>query len=98
MLSRKFFGGATRDGLPSLSGKSKGVMHEFAIHLITSPGTGHEGCSTTSQPGVCGNAPLIWVEPRSVMAALTLARRFAPPGSVLEVWRDHECVHRETLQ
>jgi hypothetical protein len=73
-------------------------MHEFAIHLIASPGTGHAVSSMDQPAGGRAKAPLIWVEPRSVMAALTLARRFAPPGSVLEVWRDHECVHRETLQ
>ncbi len=73
-------------------------MHEFAIHLIASAEAGNEVCSTDRSAASRSKAPLIWVEPRSVMAALTLARRFAPPGSVLEVWRDHECVHRETLQ
>jgi hypothetical protein len=73
-------------------------MHEFAIHLIASPETGHEVSPPEHAAHIRAKAPLIWVEPRSVMAALDLARRFAPPGSVLEVWRDHECVHRETLQ
>jgi len=63
-------------------------MHEFTIHLLAS-----------SESGRLCEAPLIWIDPRpSVMAALTLARHCAPPGSVVEVWRDYDCVHRETLQ
>jgi hypothetical protein len=62
-------------------------MHEFAIHLLVSSDSGRDTGS------------LIWIDPRpSVMAALSLARSCAPSGSVVEVWRDYDCVHRETLQ
>jgi len=63
-------------------------MHQFAIHLLA--------CSKTGHPS---GPALIWVNPQpSTLEALVLARRNAPPGSVVEVWRDHECVHRETVQ
>jgi hypothetical protein len=94
--AKKIFLRATRSISASLGQKSKGFMHEFAIHLIASPGTGDE----YPEDQAAGGRPhsLVWVEPRSVMAALALARRCAPPGSVVEVWRDHECVHRETVR
>lgn len=43
-------------------------------------------------------APLIWAAPHpSTYAALCKARAHAAPGDVVEVWRDHQCVHREVV-
>lgn len=43
-------------------------------------------------------APLIWASPQpSTYAALCKARAHAAAGDVLEVWRDHQCVHREVI-
>jgi hypothetical protein len=42
------------------------------------------------------SAPIIWVAPYpSTYLALCKARMHAVAGAVLEVWRGHECVHRE---
>lgn len=43
-------------------------------------------------------ASLIWASPHpSTYAALCKARAHAAQGDVLEVWRDHQCVHREVV-
>lgn len=40
---------------------------------------------------------LIWVGPASTYRALSRLRDLAQDGDTVEVWRDDECVHRETL-
>ena len=41
---------------------------------------------------------VIWVSPHpSTYAALCMARAHAALGEVVEVWRDHQCVHREVI-
>lgn len=40
---------------------------------------------------------LIWFAPDSTYRALSRLRLLAENGETVEVWRDDECVHRETV-
>jgi hypothetical protein len=40
---------------------------------------------------------LIWIGPDSTYRALSQSRQLARHGDTVEVWRDDECVHRETM-
>jgi hypothetical protein len=45
-----------------------------------------------------GPAALIWVAPHpSTYVAFCQARAHAALGEIVEVWRDHQCVHREVM-
>jgi hypothetical protein len=67
-------------------------MHEYVIRVLKAHSHSEMLC------GVPGRRVLIWAAPHpSTFEALRMARRFAGKGDIVEVWRDHDCVFRETV-